>query len=459
MVARTLILLLTLPLALAPGRAQAVTKTWIGTDGGSFSTPANWDQAGTPGTSDSILFANGTVASPYDINFDVNATVTQAVIATNPLSFAGGSHTLSLTSTSTTNASRALVIGRTGAAGTSNASLTSSLTQLTTTSAVLGLDTGTVGTLNLTAGTFSVTGLAGSTDLLIGYSGAGNINVSGGAHVTVTGETSMATFGESVGSISITGSGSTWNNTGSMTLLKGTATIIVADGGTLTFGARLDLGFGVLAGDGNVNGSVANGSGTVAPSSLTSSYGTLHITGAYNQFTGGKIQIEIGGTTLGTEYDRLAASNSIGLGGTLQVTLAPSFTPAQGNVFDILDFTSTNGTFSTLTLPALPGSLEWDTSKLYTEGKIAVVLPGDFNQNGIVDAADYTVWRKGLGTTYVAADYTTWRSHLSKTATGSAAGLSASLTGAVPEPTPLMLVLFGIVASTAMPRRRNLSPF
>src|SRR5262249_15044183 len=43
------------------------------------------------------------------------------------------------------------------------------------------------------------------------------------------------------------------------------------------------------------------------------------------------------------------------------------------------------------------------------------VLPGDFNYDGTVDAADYVVWRKGLGTTYTQSDYDTWRSHFGQT--------------------------------------------
>ena len=70
------------------------------------------------------------------------------------------------------------------------------------------------------------------------------------------------------------------------------------------------------------------------------------------------------------------------LAGTLAVTLK-AFTPAQNASFDILDFESTTtGTFGTVSLPALTGQLEWDTSKLYTNGIIRVVLPGDFNNSG-----------------------------------------------------------------------------
>jgi hypothetical protein len=57
--------------------------------------------------------------------------------------------------------------------------------------------------------------------------------------------------------------------------------------------------------------------------------------------------------------------------------------------------------------------------------------PGDFNADGIVDAADYLVWRNGSGTTYTQDDYNTWRTHFGQTA-GSAS--SADTNAAVPEP-------------------------
>lgn len=56
---------------------------------------------------------------------------------------------------------------------------------------------------------------------------------------------------------------------------------------------------------------------------------------------------------------------------------------------------------------------------------------GDYNHNGIVDAADYVIWRKGLGTTYTQADYDVWRSHFGKSvSSGSQFG------GASPVPEP-----------------------
>ena len=50
----------------------------------------------------------------------------------------------------------------------------------------------------------------------------------------------------------------------------------------------------------------------------------------------------------------------------------------------------------------------------------AIGLAGDYNLNGIVDAADFVVWRKGLGTTYTPDDYNVWRDHFGQTAAAAA---------------------------------------
>jgi hypothetical protein len=69
-------------------------------------------------------------------------------------------------------------------------------------------------------------------------------------------------------------------------------------------------------------------------------------------------------------------------------------------------------------------------------------LQGDYNQNGVVDAADYSVWRKGLGTTYTYDDYNIWRAHFGETV---ASGSLSSVT--VPEPaTALLLLVLGAIA-------------
>jgi hypothetical protein len=68
-------------------------------------------------------------------------------------------------------------------------------------------------------------------------------------------------------------------------------------------------------------------------------------------------------------------------------------------------------------------------------GTAAVALSGDFNSDGRVDAADYVVWRNGLGTTYTQADYNLWRSNFGR-AVGSGAALSTGGQQSVPTPEP-----------------------
>jgi hypothetical protein len=86
------------------------------------------------------------------------------------------------------------------------------------------------------------------------------------------------------------------------------------------------------------------------------------------------------------------------------------------------------------------GTLDGLVNLLRVEYGPIVGLPGDFNGDGSVNAADYVVWRKTDGTL---PGYNAWRTNFGRTA-GSAAGASA----AVPEPGMVGLVLlatFGAV--------------
>jgi hypothetical protein len=77
-------------------------------------------------------------------------------------------------------------------------------------------------------------------------------------------------------------------------------------------------------------------------------------------------------------------------------------------------------------------------------------MPGEFNGDGIVDAADFVTWRNGLGTIYNAKDYNSWKAHLGETTgTGGATGASG-----VPEPCILGLVVVGVGVILPIMRRR-----
>ena len=187
------------------------------------------------------------------------------------------------------------------------------------------------------------------------------------------------------------------------------------------------------------NGYIDLGSGI-----LTTSAATLA--------AGSTLEIDLGGTTRNTQYGALVASGSVSLAGSLTISVLNTFSPVAGNSFDILDWGSHTGAFSTLSLPTLTTGLTWNVSQLYTTGMISVVasgLAGDFNHNGVVDAADYVVWRNGLGTVYTQADYNVWRTHFGQTA-GSGSGAVAD--AAVPEPSAFVLAAVGFLGLSACRR-------
>jgi T5SS/PEP-CTERM-associated repeat protein len=274
------------------------------------------------------------------------------------------------------------------------------------------------------------------------------------------------------GILNVNNGGSINNGTANLVCGGGSRTTINSGGQinlfantTLELNGALLVNNGTISGITNVNyGSLAKGTGVYGVVNV--SQGGVYapgnspgiVTAAEVHFdntpvTSGAptLEIELAGIAPGAQYDQLHVTGQLALGGTLAVSLVGSFTPAAGNSFDILDWGSRVGTFSALQLPALAGGLAWNTSQLYTTGVLSVGLPGDFNSNGIVDAADYVVWRKGLGTTYTQADYDVWRTHFGQTAGSDAALPSAeSLSATVPEPSTAALLLVSAIVVTSI---------
>ncbi len=126
----------------------------------------------------------------------------------------------------------------------------------------------------------------------------------------------------------------------------------------------------VLKGEGTVLGNITV-RGTMAPGS---SPGVLSVTGSVTYANGSTLEIEIGGEERGIDYDVVDASGAITVasGATLSVALIDDFLPMLGDEFDILDFSSITGEFTTYSLPALGDGLAWDTSGIYTDGTIGV---------------------------------------------------------------------------------------
>ena len=198
--------------------------------------------------------------------------------------------------------------------------------------------TGSVVTADSSDGDFTVASVVadvgGATSFV--KSGTGTTNLK--ATNTYTGTTSV-----NAGNLVVNGNIST----SSLTTVNGTATL----SGTGVTGAMTIASAGTLApGVGGIESLDVNGDLTLA-------------SGSFSNF-------EI--NTAGDISDLVISNAAITFGGTLTVNNIGSAL-MNGDIFNLFDWNSTNGTFSTVSLPILTGSLIWDQSMLYTNGTIAVI--------------------------------------------------------------------------------------
>jgi len=92
----------------------------------------------------------------------------------------------------------------------------------------------------------------------------------------------------------------------------------------------------------------------------------------------------------------------------------------------------------------------FEPTLLLTFALATPVLPGDYNEDGFVDAADFTVWRDKLGSPTALPndntfgvdfdDYDRWKTHFGE---GDGEGGGSMQPAAVPEPTCALLLLIG----------------
>ncbi len=94
----------------------------------------------------------------------------------------------------------------------------------------------------------------------------------------------------------------------------------------------------------------------------------------------------------------------------------------------------------------------WELTKALraAEMNMSRSFNGDFNSDGVVNAADYVVWRKGLGTLYSQGVFDRWRANFGP-ASGNGSGSSTNV--GVPEPSSVAMLILA-VTSLCFQRRR-----
>ncbi len=124
--------------------------------------------------------------------------------------------------------------------------------------------------------------------------------------------------------------------------------------------SNINIGGGNLNGTGVINGNVTvSGLGSVTAGNV-GSLGLLTFNNALS-FSGGTLNINIGGTTRGSGYSAINLG-SANLGGKLKVRLTGTLTPVLGQRFSIIQTSGSGkitGGFSSFELDALPAGLGW----------------------------------------------------------------------------------------------------
>jgi hypothetical protein len=332
-----------------------------------------------------------------------------------------------------------------------------------------------------------------TTSATLNIQGAGSSVTQGAIQTSTIGH---ASTGTAVINIGTTESGASFTNTAGAITINATGTVSIGSAsttgtfdasGAVTINGTVNLAGGTMyARDtltidpaGNFNftggtlhaidivGTLENYGGTLEPGF---SVGTLAIAGDYTQGVDSRLRIELGDNV--NDFDKLQLTGTATLDGILEVVLG-AYVPQLNDPFEIITAgVGIVGEFNEedLSLPELDEGLDWELIYDTTTVTLKVVGPeiliGDYNGDGKVSAADYTVWRDTLGsTTDLRAngddsnsvidedDYQVWLDNYGMP-NGIGAGATGSASVAVPEPGTLVLVvLAGLVWARSAARR------
>ena len=317
----------------------ANTITWVGGYPNGWNNPTNWTPQIVPSAGHSVAINTGDVTVPpaaaYGVLNLTGATLYGTFTNTGTINWTGGS----------IGSGAVLTVANNGVLNLSGSGAKTIWGVLSNAGTVLWSGTGNLQVYcgkiyNLAGGVFDVqndqtlTSSCGAT-----FFNDGLFRKSAGTGTTVINDT--------------------FNNAGTVEAQSGTVWFAYAyiqaagtnrlSGGALKFSTPMYLNGGVLTGSGTIVGTVVNAA-EVSPGAAA---GTITVIGNYTQTAAGTLKIEIGGSETGTQHDRLTVNGLATLNGALQVSLINGFTPATGNFFDILGFTTRSGAFATSTAASL----------------------------------------------------------------------------------------------------------
>lgn len=251
-------------------------------------------------------------------------------------------------------------------------------------------------------------------------------------------------------------------NEGTMTLSGNSSTTLwddVNNAGSMTVGTgSTAVFFGDLSGNGVGGGGTVLLEGDLLPGF---SAGTMEFGGSVSFGPRAGLEIEIGGLAE-NDYDRVLVSGDVMADGALAVSLIDSFSLEPDQSFEIIDVGGLlSGGFEGLAEGELIGNFGGTSLHITYMGgdgnNVALITspPGDYSGDGVVNLADYVVWRNNLGGpagtllndtvggVIGVPHYNLWRSNFAQTA-AAVEGVESNAT--VPEPTSLMQLFFAVAA-------------
>jgi hypothetical protein len=293
------------------------------------------------------------------------------------------------------------------------------------------------GTSTLTGGTYIV---AGTGQIQFNNGGDASDIVTNDANITLTstsatnsfidqsGNNALANFATNgaTGSFTLTTdrnftTGGSFTNAGIVAVSKSTGaghTQLTINGGysqtggtttvdgLLTTSTGIDISGGFFYGNADtLTGNFELTGGTLNPGDGLKKIGDVNITGTYTESGAGILNIDLDGITADTKYDVLNISGAATLGGTLNVDTLAGFTLAAGDSFDILNYASETGAFSTVNLPTLTGGDTWNVSYNSTDLVITVEAPAAPAAKGTVSASPAHRVSRAFGDTSTASTH------------------------------------------------------
>ncbi|WP_146567387.1 hypothetical protein [Posidoniimonas corsicana] len=292
-----------------------------------------------------------------------------------------------------------------------------------------------------------------------------------GGHGVVRGQVDVATTGDvEVNPGQRLDFNNTFNNAGAVTVTGGELRLLGANSnaatgrytleyGTVRFAANLTNDGVIASADGvnNIHGEVTNNGNVVVASETVAVFndaytdnGTTTVLARGNAlflsdltFTSAS-QLALG---LSTDEGSAAAAQvevagAATLAGELMLNFEPGFDYGVSQSIELLYADGgISGAFVPPVFPTVQGvdfGLNYGANSLTLDVTVDPnnLLDGDFNFDGVVDAADYTVWRDGLGTTFGPGDYDIWRANYGATANSGVASPTAA-----PSPSGLVCLL------------------